>query len=179
MKSPNCFAGHRPCEGVLASAAILVDRLRRRGLSASHVFPYAAPVIPRKVQKGLRKAGVRTAARHLFFCIGPDCCKPQDGELLWDYVKKRLKDTGLPVMRTKAGCFRICSGGPWLVVYPEGTWYGAITPVRFDRILEQHLSRGEPVQEWVVVQNELRGAVLRPSLPRPTRNSRRRSTRAV
>lgn len=58
-------------------------------------------------------------------------------------------------MRTKAGCFRICAGGPWLVVYPEGTWYGEVTPKRFERILEEHLLGGKPVEEWLVARNDL------------------------
>ena len=78
-----------------------------------------------------------------------------EGEALWDLVKKRVKETGLKVMRTKAGCFRICSGGPWLVVYPEGIWYGALNAARFERILQQHLLGNEPVGEWVVIRNAL------------------------
>lgn len=105
---------------------------------------------------GFAKAGFATAQRHLFFCIGPDCCASRDGERLWEYVKQRVKETGLRAMRTKAGCFRICTGGPWLVVYPEGTWYGALTPERFERILDQHLLGGEPVREWLVAENALR-----------------------
>jgi (2Fe-2S) ferredoxin len=77
--------------------------------------------------------------------------------MLWDFIKKRVKETGLRAMRTKAGCFRICAGGPWLVVYPEGTWYGAVTPLRFERILDQHLIRGEPVREWITATNHLGG----------------------
>ena len=69
---------------------------------------------------GLEKAGISTAQRHLFLCIGPDCCDSRDGGQLWEYVKQRVKETGLRAMRTKAGCFRICTGGPWLVVYPDG-----------------------------------------------------------
>lgn len=106
-----------------------------------------------KIAAGLKKAGVAKAQKHLFVCIGPDCCKSREGEVLWDFMKDRLKFAGVPVMRTKAGCFRICSGGPWLVVYPEGTWYGGVTPLRFERILRQHILGGEPVQEWVTAQN--------------------------
>ena len=105
--------------------------------------------------KGVEKAGIREAERHLFLCIGPECCLPEAGQDLWEFVKKRLKETRLPAMRTKAGCFRICVGGPWLVVYPEGVWYGAITPERFERILEEHLLGGNPVESWVVVRNDL------------------------
>ncbi len=110
-----------------------------------------------KLQKGLAKAGVVGAKRHLFFCIGPDCCKTREGEQLWEHVKKRVKETGLEVMRTKAACLRVCTAGPWLVVYPDGVWYGAVTPTRFDRILTQHLVGGQIVEEWVVVRNILGG----------------------
>ena len=105
--------------------------------------------------EGLAKAGVATAGRHLFVCLGPDCCAAEEGEKLWERVKQRVRETGLRAMRTKAACFRICTGGPWLVVYPEGVWYGAVTPERFERILREHLLGGEPVGEWIVARNTL------------------------
>jgi len=112
-----------------------------------------------KLHEGLAKAGVATAERHLFVCIGPDCCGSREGEILWECIKKRVKETGLRAMRTKAGCFRICTGGPWLVVYPEGIWYGSVNPARFERILQEHLLRGTPVREWIVAENDLQRRV--------------------
>jgi len=106
------------------------------------------------IQAGLEKAGVANAERHLFLCLGPDCCAPAEGERVWEYIKQRVRETGLRAMRTKAGCFRICAGGPWLVVYPDGTWYGAITLERFERILQEHLIGGKPVVEWLVARND-------------------------
>ena len=107
--------------------------------------------------EGLAKVGVATAERHLFVCLGPDCCAAEEGEKLWELVKQRVRETGLRAMRTKAACLRICTGGPWLVVYPEGVWYGAVTPERFERILREHLLGGQPVREWIVVRNDLGG----------------------
>ena len=104
---------------------------------------------------GLAKAGLAGAERHLFVCLGPDCCAPAEGERLWEYVKQRVRETGLRAMRTKAGCFRICTGGPWLVVYPEGVWYGGVTPERFERILREHLLAGVPVAEWIAARHAL------------------------
>jgi len=101
------------------------------------------------VEKGLRKAGVAGARYHLFFCRGPDCCSLREGEQTWDYIKNAIKEHGLPVMRTKADCFRVCEEGPWLVVYPDGVWYSNVTPERFDHIRREHLEGGVPVAEWV------------------------------
>ena len=107
------------------------------------------------IAAGLAKAGVASAERHLFICIGPDCCDSADAERVWEFIKRRVRESGLRAMRTKAACFRICSGGPWLCVYPDGVWYGAIDEARFERILSEHLLGGAPVREWIVVRNAL------------------------
>jgi (2Fe-2S) ferredoxin len=103
----------------------------------------------RKIDEGFEKAGLPAARRHAFLCVGPDCCAADEGQAAWDTLKRCLKHTGLPVMRTKAACFRICRGGPWLVVYPDGVWYGEVTPKRIERIVAEHLGKGRPVAEWV------------------------------
>jgi (2Fe-2S) ferredoxin len=107
------------------------------------------------LRKGLEKAAIDGARKHLFLCIGPDCVKPRIGELTWEYVKQRTKECPIPVMRTKAACFRICTDGPWLVIYPDGIWYSNVTPNRFERILQQHIIGGVPVTEWIVAHNAL------------------------
>ena len=104
---------------------------------------------------GLKKATIATAQRHLFVCMGPECCVPAEAEALWEYIKQRVRETGAAAMRTKAQCFRICTGGPWIVVYPEGAWYGDVTKERFERILTEHVIGGEPVAEWVAAKNAL------------------------
>ena len=110
------------------------------------------------VESGLYKAGIQGAQRHLFVCLGPDCCNTaKEGEPLWKHIKERLRQAQVKVMRTKAACFRICAGGPWVVIYPEGIWYGEVTEERFDRILKEHLLGGQPVAEWVVAENALGG----------------------
>ena len=126
-------------------------RLRRRRCGVIRVGIMDA------LTAGLKKAAIASAQRHLFLCMGPDCCVPADAEVLWEYVKQRVRETGAQAMRTKAQCFRICTGGPWVVVYPEGVWYGEMTKARFDRILAEHVLGGVPVAEWAVATNALCG----------------------
>lgn len=101
------------------------------------------------------KTGVWNARRHLFLCVGPDCCSPDEGMATWESLKGSLKEHGIPAMRTKAACLRVCTEGPWLVVYPEGIWYSSVTPERFDRIRREHLEGGRPVAEWIRAVNPL------------------------
>jgi (2Fe-2S) ferredoxin len=90
------------------------------------------------------------AQRHAFLCVGPDCCATTQGLAVWEVLKRELKEAGAPVLRTKAACLRVCRRGPWLVVYPEGVWYGEVTPERCKRIAREHLAHGLPVAEWIV-----------------------------
>jgi (2Fe-2S) ferredoxin len=104
------------------------------------------------------KMGLSPAQRHVFLCVGPNCCATTDGLATWDVLKRRLAGSGVPVLRTKAACFRICRGGPWLLVYPEGIWYGAVTPERCERIVREHFLEGRVVREWVAAEHPLPAA---------------------
>ena len=106
------------------------------------------------------KLGIGSYQRHVFLCTGPNCCTPEVGLESWKTLKKALKDKGLltgpnACYRTKVGCLRICTDGPTMVVYPEGTWYHGMTPERIELFVQQHLIDGQPIVEWVFAQNAL------------------------
>jgi (2Fe-2S) ferredoxin len=101
------------------------------------------------IAREFAKIDLAGARRHVFLCIGPDCCSTDEGLAVWEVLKRRLAEYAAPVLRTKAACFRICRGGPWMVVYPEGVWYGGVTIERCERFVTEHLAGGRPVTEWV------------------------------
>src|SRR5438874_9402666 len=112
--------------------------------------------------KAAEKLGLGHYHRHVFLCLGPDCCQPEVGEAAWDVLKKELKERNMSLSRgpnecyrTKVNCLRVCSAGPIMVVYPEGTWYHGMTADRIPRFVQQHLVEGRPVQEWVFARNPL------------------------
>ena len=60
-----------------------------------------------------------------------------------------VEDMGLSgdVTITNTGCFGVCDKGPIVVVYPEGIWYKNVSEDDVERIVEQHIVDGIPVEE--------------------------------
>ncbi len=119
--------------------------------------------------------------RHIFLCAdqtNAKCAPRAETNLLWTHLKTRLKELDLAsappkwqgdmdtdpdavepgtgtVLRTKADCLRVCEQGCIAVVYPEGTWYANLDIERLDRVIDEHLVGGTPVDDLVFAVGDL------------------------
>jgi (2Fe-2S) ferredoxin len=93
-------------------------------------------------------------SRHLIVCVGGFCSPDRRGRELYQLLPSLLQREGLlfgpgRVKRGETPCLGVCTGGPIVVVYPDGVWYAGVTPALLERIVVEHLRDGRVVEEAV------------------------------
>jgi len=93
-------------------------------------------------------------SRHVLVCTGGFCSNERKGRSIYSLLAQLLQREDLlfgprRVKRSEAPCLGVCAGGPIVAVYPEGVWYGGVTPELLERIVVEHLRDGREVSEAV------------------------------
>lgn len=96
---------------------------------------------------------------HVFVCINQrpaghpkgDCASKMSRETFQrfqeEFDKRQLFETATV---NGATCLGPCQLGPTVVIYPEGVWYGKVTPDVVSEIVETHIVGGKPVERLLL-----------------------------
>ena len=111
------------------------------------------------MSEALPKPKMQDYKRHLLVCVGPRCTTEGEAQALFDTLGDKFKAAGidqgeLRVKRTRTHCFATCKSGPIVCVQPDGIWYYNVTEANLDRIINQHLVKGEPVEDLIYHRSE-------------------------
>jgi (2Fe-2S) ferredoxin len=103
---------------------------------------------------------VSTARQHLLLCTAGKCASEEQANESWDYLKRRIRELNLldvdsGVYRSKVDCLRICRQGPIMLSYPDGTWYHSCSPEVIEKILQEHVLNGNPVNDYSFANTSL------------------------
>lgn len=118
---------------------------------------------------------------HAFICNQekPDpsmpSCASRGSRDLMNALRAELERAGIEddVLISTSGCPGLCMGGPNMVVYPEGAWYGRIQEADIPEIVQEHFVAGRPVSRLandpgavreVIVENNRRFRAMMKSM---------------
>jgi (2Fe-2S) ferredoxin len=102
----------------------------------------------------IREPVMEPYSHHVLVCTGGFCSPERRGRALYAHLAELLEREDLlfgpsRVKRGETPCLGVCAGGPIVVVYPEGVWYGNVTLALLERIVVEHLKNGRVVEEAV------------------------------
>ena len=91
--------------------------------------------------------------RQVLVCGGTGCTSSGSKKIL-EVLEDEIKSNGLEndVHIVRTGCFGLCSLGPIMIVYPEGSFYARVTPEHIPQIVKEHLKGGNVVKEFLYEQ---------------------------
>jgi (2Fe-2S) ferredoxin len=94
----------------------------------------------------------------------PSCVNPQTQDL-FQHLAQTLMQKGIiaTVQPVRTACLNRCNAGPVMLVEPGHTMYTGLTKEKIDRIIDEHIMGGTPVEEYII-PDELWDAPISPEM---------------
>ncbi len=102
-------------------------------------------VIKEQGEELAKQTGYR---KQVLVCGGTGCTSSGSKKVL-AALEEALEENGIKdeILVVRTGCFGLCSLGPIMIVYPEGSFYSQATPEGVKRIVKEHLVEGNVVKD--------------------------------
>ena len=100
--------------------------------------------VRRIVAEEAAKLAEKTGYRKQVLVCGGTGCQSSGSKKVLEALEDELKVQGIDseILVVRTGCFGLCSLGPIMIVYPEGTFYAQATPDGVRRVVKEHLKEG-------------------------------------
>lgn len=101
-------------------------------------------------------------SHHIFVCENARAeghprgsCDLVGSRPLRDAFKKELKRAGIArtTRANASGCLDQCEHGPVVVIYPQGIWYGHVTPEDVPRIVDRTIVAGKVLEDLQIADS--------------------------
>ncbi|MCI6772028.1 MAG: NADH-quinone oxidoreductase subunit NuoF [Oscillospiraceae bacterium] len=104
-------------------------------------------------EEGAKLAENTDYRKQVLVCGGTGCTSSGSKKVI-AALEESLKDNGIEdVLVVRTGCFGLCSLGPIMIVYPEGSFYSQVTPAEVPEIVSTHLiPGGHPVNKYLYAE---------------------------
>ena len=124
---------------------------RLNGIKAKH---YDLVMVRKLVAEEGAKLAENTAYRKQVLVCGGTGCTSSGSKKVIAALEESLKENGIDdVLVVRTGCFGLCSLGPIMIVYPEGSFYSQVTPAEVPEIVSTHLvPGGHPVNKYLYAE---------------------------
>jgi (2Fe-2S) ferredoxin len=81
----------------------------------------------------------------------PSCVNDQTQDL-FNHMATKLMQKGImgPIQPIRTSCLGRCQLGPVMLIEPGHTMYVGLDKEKIDRIIDEHLIGGNPVEEFII-----------------------------
>ena len=82
-------------------------------------------------------------------------CVNEDTRDLFQHLGQALMQKGImgTVQPIRTGCLNRCQMGPVMLVEPGHTMYVGLTKEKIDKIIDEHIIGGTPVEEYIITED--------------------------